>query len=191
MLTYNKDTSGLELYDGSAFGPVGSDAGLIHIKTESFSGAVSHSFGSDADPIFSSDFKNYKIVISDLIAASNVNLDLRLRANTTDAAGSNYRRQSLNGLGTTASAGRVFDTTSISIGSLGSNPGSFILLDLILPFETKNTGIFSSAMRVESGNDPALSYFAGYHNQTVSYNGFTIFGNINTAGTVNIYGYKD
>jgi hypothetical protein len=36
MLTYNKDTSGLELYDGSAFGPVGSDAGLIHIKQKTF-----------------------------------------------------------------------------------------------------------------------------------------------------------
>jgi hypothetical protein len=36
MLTYNKDTDQLELYDGSAFGPVGSDAGLIHIKQKTF-----------------------------------------------------------------------------------------------------------------------------------------------------------
>jgi hypothetical protein len=85
MLTYNKDTSGLELYDGSAFGPVGSDAGLIHINTTTFSNVASQSIND----VFSATYKNYLLMI-EVDNLSTATLRLRLRASGTDATTANY-----------------------------------------------------------------------------------------------------
>jgi hypothetical protein len=193
MLTYNKDTDQLELYDGAAFGPVGSDAGLIHIKTESFSGAVSHSFGSDADPIFTSDYANYKIVFDNVLVASSTSVvSLRVRANTTDLTGSNYNHQTAEFSGSTSTIFRALNGTSQRIMACAStaNEGSSSVIDILTPQETKPTLFQSSQMLLLSGTGPVNLDTRGFVLDTVSYNGFTIFAGFNLSGRVSIYGYR-
>ena len=163
--------------------------GLVHINTTSFSGAVSHSFGSDASPIFTSDYTNYKVILDNLTSTGNVNIDIRLRANTTDETSSNYVRQGLAATSTTVSAARVI-ATSYSIGSCSGIDNSSILIELTNPQTTDRTHIYSQNMFLESGVGAHYKSFYGYVDLLTQYNGFTILTSANFAGTMSVYGYK-
>lgn len=190
MASYLKDTDQVEVYNGSAWNSV-SNSGLVHIETADFSGAVSHSFGDDTNPIFSSTFDNYFIYIynASVVTAAG-NLSFRLRANLTDLTAANYDWQRLNVNGTAVSGERLNGQTSFRVGGISpSNPAQYII-EVSNPFASLNKPISAFGNNSVSGTGNQIHQIAGTIFNTSSYNGFTLFGANNISGTVSIYGYR-
>jgi hypothetical protein len=183
MLTYNKDTDQLELYDGSAFGPVGSDAGLIHIETRTLTATSFENFNN----VFSSTYDNYRILIR-IIVSTSTNIQIRLRVGGIDnGTASSYVTQNLLANSTTVSASRNTDTSGQLMG-VETNLLTLGLIDISQPFLASPTGWYTLNMLPIS--NASLRNWAGTHNQTISYDGFTIFpGSGNITGQISIYGY--
>jgi hypothetical protein len=170
---------------------VATQGGLTLISTNTFSGAVSHSFGSDASPIFTSAYRNYKIIIDNISAVSEQVINFRLRANTTDFTGTNYDTQSLYALTTTIGSSRALNQTSASIGVASqATQTSSIVLDLTLPQLTNVKNIQSHNMYYANAEGPRFNVYYSSINSAVAYNGFTIFAGANISGTIKVYGYK-
>jgi hypothetical protein len=182
MLTYNKDTDQLELYDGSAFGPVGSDSGLIHIETRTVTASASESFNN----VFSATYDNYLIKIVGIVSAGT--LFMRLRASGTDnTTASSYVFQRLIANNTTISGERGTDNfwNFCTFGTSTKNGASVNLYDPFLAQATAFDNTHSG-----STNTAQAHLHTGNHNQTVSYDGFTVFPNTgNMTVRFSIYGY--
>jgi hypothetical protein len=188
MLTYNKATDQLELYDGSAFGPVGSDAGLIHIKQESGS-AVSAISVNDC---FSAEFESYEIIFNGLGNQSSANIQLRLRVGGTDLTANDYNFQQLNANSTSVAAGRISNTSSAQLGVINTTQGTCKTL-LANPFKTTVTNYQANSSSLPSGTitTPTILLHSGNINNTNSYTGFTLFPSSGTmTGVIDVYGYK-
>jgi hypothetical protein len=121
----------------TAFGLTsGLKPGLVLLTTQTFSGAATHSFGSDASPIFTSVYANYKIILSNLNGETAVRaFSMRLRANTTDFTGANHQFQKLGASQTTVSASNAINQTSwpIGVASNGGGEVSSIIVELQNP----------------------------------------------------------
>jgi hypothetical protein len=179
---------------GLKWAAAGSVGGLVHIKTVSFSGAVSHSFGSNADPIFTSQFTNYKIILDDLLAtSSNQDVNLRLRENTTDLTGSVYQMQNHGASGgNTYFSNRTSNGTSALTGVAGFTAGtkSSIIIEIQNPQTAKVTNFIASNSFPFNATAPIIQNTVGFIANTSQYNGFTIFAGTNISGTMSVYGYK-
>ena len=189
MLTYLTDVDKLQVYTGATFADVypaaASTQGLTLINTTSFSGVSSQSFGSDASPIFSSTYTNYKIVF-DGEASGQVSVRMRLRANTTDASGSNYNTQEIRAQGASLVTERYTNATS---GDVMNTHNSKMGVEIIIfnPFGANSTVFISNVVNQNEGAR-AYQYF-GAHTLANSYNGFTLLTSSGTiTGTVSIYG---
>ena len=173
--------------DATVFG-LGSGFNLI--RTAAFSGATSHSYGSDASPIFTSAYRNYKIVIDNLSAVSEQVINFRLRANTTDFTGANHDTQSFYALSTTIGSGRTSNQTSAAIGVASqATQTSSIVLDLTLPQLANVKNIQSFNMYYANAEGPRLNMYYSSINSASAYNGCTIFAGANISGQISIYGY--
>jgi len=176
---------------GALGGTVSQPQGLVHIKTADFSGAVSHSFGSDADPIFTSDYRNYKIIFENLqVPTSGENFSFRLRANTTDLNSSVYERQRLEVSGTSITADRTTTTFALigAVGSTGATKGA-VVLEIQNPQTAVNKSFQSLNLFMASGSSSQY-ILMGQIASTAQHNGFTIFTGQNISGTLSVYGYK-
>jgi len=162
--------------------------GLVHINTTTVSGAVSHSFGSDADPIFTSNFTNYRIVIDALIISTDTDLRFRLRANTTDLSSGAYSIQQFTSSSTTNSSVRSNDQTSALFGK-GSSSSSMII-ELQNPQTTKTKTFLVQNHFFDGALGSLLILTSGYVFNSSSYNGFTIFSTGNVGAIVNVFGYQ-
>jgi hypothetical protein len=186
MLTYNKDTDALELYDGSAFGPVGSDAGLIHIEKTTFGTGVA---AVSVNDVFSADYNIYKVFIN-CRTVNDTWVRMRYRVAGSDDSSNNYRSYA-GQLGASLSGFTENPATSQRIGYI-SNPdiGNSIEMTIINPFATARTnhiGINSA------GNTPNFSVTGSRFGLTTSFTGFTFFadgGNMD-GGFVSVFGLKE
>jgi len=193
MLTYNKDTDQLELYDGSAFGPVGSDSGLIHIETVTLSGVASHSFNN----VFSSSFRNYKI-ISNLKADTGFadTLNIRFRISASDDSSSNYQRQRFAIQGSSTFTSRLANQNIGICRFMNSNFNHIGETTIGEPFIATPTTLHFSQVS-SSGNsittEPGIEIGTTALNTNTSYDGFTLIPatSVNFSGTVSIYGLKE
>jgi hypothetical protein len=188
MMTYLEDSNSLEVYNGSLFTGI---SGLNLIRTSDFSGAVSHSFGSDADPIFTSRYTNYKIVLSNVFSTSSlIEVNLRLRANTSDLTTNTYQFQVMSAGDATISAVRTGAVSQIRVGTAANAQPSASVIELQQPALTRNTTLLSDCMGIVPGAGPSITQSHGYIFDSVSYNGFTIRGEQNISGTMSVYGYN-
>lgn len=164
--------------------------GLKHIHTESFTGVANISL----DNVFSADYQNYRVVVTELQGSANVDLNFRLRVSGATTTG-NYRFSNY-GLRTQGSS--FADWTNggspsfIRIGSVTVNAGqSKSSFDVFEPFAAKITGLTGGFF----GGD-ATSYFGtqigGAQTDSTSFDGFELYP---TSGTVNgkvtVYGYVE
>jgi hypothetical protein len=161
--------------------------GLNLISTTSTGGPVSSiNFGSNASPIFSSTYDNYRITFVGT-ASTGLNPQMRMRADTTNATGANYDHQYLNATGTSALAARTTGATFNELPAVSTTAASFTI-DLYSPFLTTATTYYSIG---PSGiSTISIQSFAGQHTLANSYNGFGILtGSAATIdGTFYIYG---
>jgi hypothetical protein len=177
MLTYNKDTDALELYDGSAFGPVGSDAGLIHIETRTVTSSSSELFNN----VFSATYDNYLVVLEVTNSASVVNR-IRLRKNGTDAT-TNYGRLTL--LGNSVNAQSV-QSTDPDI-TFGGAVKQIATINFFRPFVNQASAWLSSTYSLV-GN---VGFIGVNHSTVDTYDGFNLFPvSGNMTGLVTIFGYR-
>jgi hypothetical protein len=174
--------------DATVFG-LGSGFNLI--RTTAFSGATSQSFGSDASPIFTSAYRNYRIIIENLkVATSDQGLLFRLRANTTDLTSAVYDNETLYAIAATVAGSRTAGGTSCVIASMSTDTrtASYVL-DITNPQTTNLKNIVGSGITYAAGDGVRMFHYYNQVNSTVAHNGFTIFASNNISGNISIYGY--
>jgi hypothetical protein len=183
----------LSVASGETSGLKWANGGMTLISTASFSGATSHSFGSDASPIFTSTYRNYKIILDNLNSAtSDQNISFRLRANTTDLTTTVYEWEQLTATSTTVAGARNSTQSSFRIGTIGSDATnkSGIVVEVLNPQTSTQCNILANNMYIETTVGARVGNFFGSIVKSTAYNGFTIFASTNISGTVSIYGYN-
>jgi hypothetical protein len=165
--------------------------GLVLINTTSFSGVATQSVNN----VFSSDYSNYRILVSPTTAGTNVQLTMKLRASGTDTSTNYVSNSTFNSTATTVSANlnvRGTDEILVNGGITTGRPG-FANIDIFNPFENLNTGFL-----INSGNETSDGAFfytvntTGILKNTLSYDGFTLIisGSSNISGSLSVYGYR-
>lgn len=188
-LAVGTDGQLLSAASGETSGLKWANPGLTLIKTETFTGVSSVSIGSDAAPLFSSTYDNYfYTIVLGAGATGGINVLARLRANVTDASGSNYVQNEIYNTASTPLAASS-TTTSFKIG-YGGNVGSVIQGYIYSPFLSARTFHISDTFSDSTTPTLIQGRLGGEHNLANSYNGLTILsstGNFNN-GTITIYG---
>jgi hypothetical protein len=182
MASYLKDTDQVEVYNGTAWASVGSEPGLVHINSTSFS-AVANQTVND---VFTSAHKNYLLVarFSKSTAAAEVILQYTISGTPTTT---NYVRSGFF-VNSAASSGSFFASTgsdSIVISNTGDN--NAFRIEVYQPQVsgiTWHTGIISA--------ESQATFIGGRQNATNSFDGFKLSvtsGNI--TGYITTYALKD
>ena len=188
MMSYRTDDNVVEVFDGSAYvGVGGSDSGLIHIKTETFSAVASQS----VDNVFSANFDNYKILLNNVTTSALAAFNLRLRASGTDTS-TNYNRQRLLVTSTTVAGARTTSNTSMDAVAR-SQIGIPVVTEIFMsgPFIANQT--YASVRDSEGEYGTSVSMFFANYNQTAStsFDGFTLLCSTgNMSGSISVYGYR-
>jgi predicted dinucleotide-binding enzyme len=176
LVTDAGETTGLKWVNPGTVG------GLVHIETVSFSASSSESLNN----VFSSTYDNYRIMFRGVTTVNSF-INLRYRVDNVDNSTANsYVTQNLTGSDTTVVAVRTTDNSS-TVSGLSSALTSTAVIDIFNPFDTQTTIFLSSSQFAATAS---IRVRAGTHNQTVSYDGFTIFPTSGTmTGSFSIYGY--
>jgi hypothetical protein len=185
MVTYTKDDDAIQVYDGSAFVGVGSDSGLIHIETVSFS-AVS---AISVNDVFSADYDRY-LILPNFKMSTDSFVQLRLRVSGSDNSTNNYWRQFIFASASSISATRAQATQidSFEAGTTYSSSGRIVIEN---PFKIDYT---RGEMFVAQNNltTQGIVHLGFLFNLTSSFDGFSLIANSGTAtGSISVYGYKD
>jgi hypothetical protein len=197
MYSHLNDTDSLQFYNGSAWTPaaLATGAGLIHLKTDTFTNVSSVSVGSDADPVFSSTYDNYKIIFQ---SSSSTSTDrqwtMRMRSNTTDESGSVYSFANfqITASATAQNSGGANVSSGLLLGNANIAANTYsVVIELRNPFVAEITQANGSGA---GGSGSFFNHTSSMFsvNNTTSYNGFTVLnqsGNF-VDGTVSIYGYR-
>jgi hypothetical protein len=172
----------------SAIGTANFEEGM---ETVSFSGATAHSFGSDANPIFTSNFRNYKIILENLNSTTtDANLNIRLRDNVTDFSTSVYNFQTFFASSTTLTGARNNGQPEWGIARISFSRENSAIVDLFGPQLAINTSYQSHNMYDQDGVGPNVRLYYGRVASTTAFNGFSILAGSNISGTMSVYGYK-
>ena len=165
-------------------------AGLVKISTQSFTTASSITFND----VFSSTYDNYKLLFYATNQTATLAVRLRYRVSGTDATGSNYSTNGLTAYEISAGSTSTlvlqqYTQTSAFVADMGGTTGDFCAFscDIYQPNKAVRTHHHSLAHRVSQAFG---SRFAGWHDLTTSYTGFTILTSAGTVtGEATIYGY--
>ena len=188
MYAHLNDTDELTYYNGSAWVdaiPTAADPGLKFIKAQAIGTAVNTITVSDA---FSTDYENYRVVISGGSPSVSITTVLTLGATATGYYGGSTRV-------TTASVGSSegqSNTSSYELGvaATGTNSPS-MTIDILGPFTATKTAFFATSVNSIASAAGGARWNNGWLNNTTSYTAFTItYAGTITGGTVYVYGYR-
>lgn len=197
MLTYRTDGTadaarqGFEFWDGSAWTRMLRPVGLEFITSGSFSGVASFT----VDNVFTSAYRNYRIVVhNDQTTGAGAQIvSTRLRVGGVESATTYYSARSGYQYTSSIAADTVNNGTywfiQRSNGSASTDGEGAMSIDLFSPALAVNTMFVGNAV---CGNYQAGC--AGYHNTATAYDGIgfgTTAGGTNMTGTYRIYGYRD
>ena len=159
--------------------------GLWLVKTDTITSGSSKEITS----VFSSNYRDYLIVIDNFVASAGVGLSLRIGTNALNyywgGITVNYATNAVvgeNGNNTTSfNTGAVADTT----GAAGTT------VNVLRPFLTTRTNYNASGIDSRTGGAGCRNY-SGFLNDTTSYTSFTLLiaGATFTSCNVAVYGYK-
>jgi hypothetical protein len=190
QFAYIEATNTTQYYDGAAWQSVGVNPGLVCVKAET---AFTSAASITADNVFTSAYSNYRLVINTTSAGNNP-VNFRLRVGGVSAS-TNYNRQELSAISSTAAAARTSSATS---GFLCYANGAlqFVgILDLFGPQLAQPTQFFDVALN-NGGTAPALYtspelyLYAQNHSTATAYDGIEILSASNLTGVYSIYGYS-
>lgn len=165
-------------------------AGTSSVSTNgliTFTGATNVSLNG----VFTSAFKNYRILFELATASAVPGTQFRLRANGVDASGAsdyawigpraiNWNGISINGT-TGGSTWGVFDTYS------GATMQT-LFMDILRPMDLINTKYNINSYHYS--NSLGTSYYAGHHKQNIAYDGFSYINTTAFDGTMQVLGYN-
>lgn len=165
---------------------VGSSATINDSGSVTFATAVTLSLNG----VFSSLYDNYMIVVRHVLASGDQNVNIRLRASGADAAGaSDYAYQELVASSTTVAGARSLSTTLWRNGICSSTVRSGDTIYIYGPYLAQPTA--KRNISISGTSSARIDDFAGTHNQSTSYDGFTIYPNSsNFSGLVTVYGLR-
>lgn len=140
--------------------------------------------------VFTGDYDNYLIVISNSATSNAEFLSYRMRAAGSDASGSNYTAQRLSGDSTFVAGGRFVSYTESIFALVGNTLINGFNLHMYGPYLAQPTA--SRSTTITTHNNARIYDCAGTHSLSTSYDGITFFpsgGNI--TGTVHVFGYEE
>ena len=173
---------------GLKWAAAGSVGGLVHIETQTFSAVSSFSFSND---VFTIDYDNY-LILCDLTASTNANIDLRLRLSGTDNSTSNYQRQLLSAENTTVGANRNTNQTAASAVAVVNTGRNNFELNLFSPALAIPTTGNSTCGENASTTFPVLRGATFGHNVSTAFDSASfLITSGNMTGTIRLYVYKN
>jgi hypothetical protein len=165
---------------------VGSGTGTANALGQvTLSGASSVSLNG----VFTSAYRNYKVV-GQMLASTGLDVFIRLRASGSDNSTANsYTNQIDFVTSGTNSAEDLTSTSAKIIPNCSSTLINTFSAEFFNPQIASATGITTSAL---SNTNAGYWISCGVlHDQTVSYDGFSLFTGSNTiTGTLSVYGYN-
>jgi hypothetical protein len=167
-----------------------STPGLTLINTTSFSAVSSVSLPAST---FTTNYKRYRVMIK-ATSSAGADMNFRLRAAGTDATGTDYKAQTLEGNGTTISAQRTnLNYWYVAGGYVGTTGESTSIFEVANPAQTVKTQSLTM-----SSNDGLVAanirvYLqASFHDVAASYDSGTIFPSTGTiSGSVSVYAFNE
>jgi hypothetical protein len=189
QFAYIEATNTTQYYDGAAWVPVGTTPGLVRIGSASLSANP-----TNITNVFSSTYKNYKIVIDNAVSTARGYMFFRIGANVSTSI-YYYASMSRVSSGTTSNIegnAQTFirltnweNATAANIRAIGAT------IEIQNPYEALTT-----TMQETHGGGSITDLWAGVTgglvNDTTSYTGFTIGAESGTlSGTVTVYGYAN
>jgi hypothetical protein len=186
QVIYETDTNRVLVWDNAAWVMIAdtdSPPGLQLIKTQTIGSAVSTVTVSD---VFSSEFDNYRILISNVdCGAGSQDMKMTLGSTTTGY----YATQEYN-LPTTSTSGKIYqnNTAYWGVGFSGATDDACMSIELHGPNLAKRTIV--SSLWQGNGYDGST---AGYLSDTTAYTAFTLVPGTTTmtGGTIRVYGYRN
>jgi hypothetical protein len=149
--------------------------------------AVSSSASTTVNDVFSSTYKNYKIMlVGASTGASSSEVTMRLRVSGTDTT-ANYAAQEIYSFSTTlAGRSNLFGTDEWYMGDLGtSTTGGVVSFDLTSPNLADRTSYVCNA----ANGGSTLKITGGAQTDTTQFTGFTLNYAQTTTGSIFVYGY--
>lgn len=158
--------------------------GLVKIATNTFTTASSTSFNN----VFTSTYKNYKILFNATTASTGLTLYLRLRASSSDNTTTSYSTRGV----TTGAATTTNDGVSyFYVGAMDSGEIHFFDIDLTAPQATEKTRMLG-LVGENASSGPIGRFLFGNFNATTSFDGFSIVTSTGTiTGTCTVYGFEN
>ena len=161
--------------------------GLWLVKTQTIGSAVPSVAVTSA---FSSDYENYKIIVSGGVASTAVDLLF----NFTGSTASYYFAQTITGYTTGTVTGAAGNPGGVAaaywVVGYGSTGVLNMNIDLQGPNLAKTTQFGCNRPTISTGGSSV--FVSGFHNVATAYTGFTITPTSGTltGGTIAVYGYK-
>lgn len=163
-----------------------SAAGLTKLADTDFTGQSAVAF----DSVFSSTYRNYKVLLSIKTVDNNVHLYYRFRDGSGDISSSNYAYKALYALNSNTNnnnngANSSGTTAAILIAGVAQNVAYHGHLDILEPNIADRTGVVG----MQTGTGHLLSN-SGSFNLTTQLTGISFYaGSGNISGSIQIYGY--
>jgi hypothetical protein len=179
MLTYLEDTNRYFTYDGTSWV---SPFGQTLITTNNFTAQTSVGF----DNVFSSEFRNYKIVMN-AVTSTLVQVRSQLRLAGSPITSATYNSQQLDAGATTVTGGRTTGGTSWVVSTIATTRAGLVEMIVGTPFQAQNTTIQANGFYTS----PSLQFNYGENTNATSYDGIQFFpASGNMTGSISIYGMK-
>jgi len=178
-----------DIWNVVATPPPAAAQGLTLITTNTF---VTQSTVS-INNCFSTTYENYLIKYVNSAASANSNLLMRLRVGGVDASGAtDYTRQALLSFGGTVVGATQTNPQWQFAGLSSGTPQTVVDMEIFSPFLAAKTNATTRNMQYEGAGAVWQSIADGHnHNQTTSYDGFTLFPSSGTfSGKIFVYGYQ-
>jgi hypothetical protein len=182
QMTYLDDVDRYDHWNGSAWV---SPFGLTKLLDSTFTGQTSVSINN----VFSSTYRNYKVLLNVAQKSTNSSMNLRFRASGSDAitnynfGGSHFRTSA------TAVAFGGDNTSLVRIGASNVLSSSYSI-EVFNPFLAQNTEATINAF----GGDLSTwfsTFSGGNQTSSTSFDGFTILPDNGTiGGSLRVYGYR-
>jgi hypothetical protein len=165
-----------------------SGGGLTLITTQSFTAVSSVS----VNDCFTSEYDNYRIVISSSAVVGSGGLTIKMRSAGTDAS-TNYQ-YIINGRGDGNSVLSAVGASATSGLLQYGDPGNAVafdgVVDVIKPFAAVSTRMICTAIGTYANATWGVTQNGSVHHYVAtSYDGFTLTPAAAASGTVRVYGY--
>ena len=162
--------------------PTGINSALVLITSQSFSGSATVTVSN----AFSATYKNYKVILNNVLSASGTpDFLFKLGSATTNYVWTlgNSSSTTFNGF----SSGSAVATT-ITMTYLHSTNATQLSMEIIAPFLTQRTLLTNNSISYQSNGFWSM---LASHNGADSFTDFTLSnsGAVNMSGTLEVYGY--